>query len=289
MKGIILAGGKATRLYPVTTAVCKQLLPVYDKPMIYYPLSTLLLAGIRDILIISTPLDLPRFKQLFGDGSSLGIKISYAKQDKPRGIAESLIIGKDFIGNQPVCLILGDNIFYGFSLTSLLQEASRLKEGALVFGYYVKDPSRYGVISFDKKCNVTSISEKPKNPSTNWAVTGLYFYDHKAPLIAESLKPSKRGEIEITDLNAAYLKMKKLRVKFLNRGYAWLDTGTHDSLIDASMFIKTIEERQGLKIGCIEEIAYRKGFINAGQLKRLADVIPAGYGEYLKGVLKDEK
>lgn len=289
MKGIILAGGKATRLYPVTTAVCKQLLPVYDKPMIYYPLSTLLLAGIRDMLIISTPVDLPRFKQLFGDGSSLGIKLSYAMQERPRGIAESLIIGKSFIGKDSVCLILGDNIFYGYSLTRLLQEASRLKEGALVFGYYVKDPCRYGVISFDDKCNVTSIQEKPKKPATNWAVTGLYFYDNNAPRIAESLKPSKRGEIEITDLNAAYLKMKKLKVKFLNRGYAWLDTGTHDSLIDASMFIKTIEERQGLKIGCIEEIAYRKGFINAAQLKRLADGIPAGYGDYLKGVLKDEK
>jgi glucose-1-phosphate thymidylyltransferase len=289
MKGIILAGGKATRLYPVTTAVCKQLLPVYDKPMIYYPLSTLLLAGIRDILIISTPADLPRFRQLFGDGSSLGIKLSYAQQDKPRGIAESLIIGKDFIGKDAVCLILGDNIFYGYSLTRLLQEASRLKEGALVFGYYVKDPSRYGVINFDKKCNVTSIQEKPKKPSTNWAVTGLYFYDNNAPRLAASLKPSKRGEVEITDLNAAYLKIKKLKVKFLNRGYAWLDTGTHDSLIDASMFIKTIEERQGLKIGCIEEIAFRKGFINARQLNKLAGAIPAGYGEYLKGILKDEK
>lgn len=289
MKGIILAGGRATRLYPVTTAVCKQLLPVYDKPMIYYPLSTLLLAGIRDILIISTPVDLPRFRQLFGDGSSLGIRLSYAQQEKPRGIAESLIIGKNFIGKDPVCLILGDNIFYGYSLTRLLQEASRLKDGALVFGYYVKDPCRYGVISFDKKCNVTSIQEKPKKPATNWAVTGLYFYDHKAPQIAESLKPSKRGEIEITDLNAAYLKAKKLKVKFLNRGYAWLDTGTHDSLIDASMFIKTIEERQGLKIGCIEEIAYRKGFIGASQLKKLADGIPAGYGDYLRGVLKDEE
>ncbi|MBU1869220.1 MAG: glucose-1-phosphate thymidylyltransferase RfbA, partial [Candidatus Omnitrophica bacterium] len=248
MKGIILAGGKATRLYPVTRAVCKQLLPVYDKPMIYYPLSTLLLAGIRDILIISSPNVLPRFEELFGDGSSLGIKIYYTEQEEPRGIAESLIIGEEFVGNDKVCLILGDNIFYGDSLSEILQEAASLKDGAVVFGYYVKNPQRYGVIDFNKHCKVTSISEKPKIPKSNWAVTGMYFFDKNAAKIAKSVKPSKRGELEITDVNSAYLKKGKLKVKLLSRGYAWLDTGTHESLIDASVFIKTIEDRQGLKI-----------------------------------------
>lgn len=289
MKGIILAGGKATRLYPVTKAVCKQLLPVYDKPMIYYPLSTLLLAGIKDILIISTPEDVSKFKNLLGNGSFIGVKISYAVQDEPKGIAQSLIIAESFIGKDKVCLILGDNVFYGYSLTKILQEAASLKDGAVIFGYYVKDPERYGVISFDKRCRVTSIVEKPKHPETNWAVTGIYFYDNKAVQIAKRLKPSKRGELEITDVNAHYLRAGKLKVKFLNRGYAWLDTGTPDALIEASMFIKTIEERQGLKIGCIEEIAYRMGYINSLALSRLAESMPASYGEYLKGVLKDER
>jgi len=289
MKGIILAGGKATRLYPVTKAVCKQLLPVYDKPMIYYPLSTLMLAGIKKILIISTPWDLPRFKDLLGDGSFLGIDISYAEQAKPKGIAESFIIGEKFIGNEKSCLILGDNIFYGDNLTGVLKEVAGAKEGATIFGYYVKEPQRYGVIEFDKKCKVISIKEKPNSPESNWAVTGLYFYDNDVIKIAKSLKPSPRGEIEITDVNNEYLKKRKLKVKLLNRGYAWLDTGTHDSLINASMFIKTIEERQGLKIGCVEEVAYRMGYITARQLEKLADSISWNYGDYLRRILKDDR
>ena len=289
MKGIILAGGKATRLYPITKAVCKQLLPVYDKPMIYYPLSTLMLAGIKKILIISTPWDLSRFKDLLGDGSSLGIDISYAEQAKPKGIADSFIIGDKFIGKEKVCLILGDNIFYGDNLTGILKEVSGIQEGAVIFGYYVRDPKRYGVIEFDKKCKVVSIKEKPNTPESNWAVTGLYFYDNDVIKIAKSLKPSPRGEIEITDVNNEYLKKRKLKVKLLNRGYAWLDTGTHDSLINASMFIKTIEERQGLKIGCVEEVAYRMGYITARQLGKLADSISWNYGDYLKRILKDDR
>jgi len=288
MKGIILAGGKATRLYPVTRAVCKQLLPLYDKPMIYYPLSTLMLAGIKDILIISTPVALPRFKDLLGDGSLLGINISYSEQPEPKGIAESFIIGESFIGEDKVCLILGDNIFYGHNLTGILKEASSIKEGAVIFGYYVKDPHRYGVIGFNTQCKVISIKEKPKKPASNWAITGLYFYDNDVVKISKSLEPSPRGELEITDVNNEYLKRGKLKVKLLNRGYAWLDTGTYDSLIDASMFIKTIEERQGLKIGCIEEVAYRMGYINKKQLAKLAREINTNYGDYLRQILKDE-
>jgi glucose-1-phosphate thymidylyltransferase len=286
MKGIILAGGKATRLYPITRGVCKQMLPIYDKPMIYYPLSVLMLAGIKDILVISTPKDTPRFKDALGNGKELGISISYAIQKEPKGIAQSFIIGKHFIGNDSACLILGDNIFYGHNLTELLQDAASVNEGALIFGYYVKDPQRYGVIEVDDDCNVISLEEKPKKPKSNWVVCGLYFYDNDVIRIAKKLKPSHRGELEITDINKEYLKRGKLRVKLLGRGYAWLDTGTYDSLIDASIFIKTIEERQGLKVGCIEEVAYRKGYIDRKQFKKLAGRITTSYGEYLKGVLQ---
>ena len=289
MKGIILAGGKATRLYPITKGVCKQMLPVYDKPMIYYPLSVLMLAGIRDILIISSPHDISRFKDLLGDGKSLGVKFSYAIQSQSRGIAEAILIGEKFIANNKVCLVLGDNIFYGHNLIELLQDAVSLKEGAFIFGYYVNDPRRYGVIEFDKKYNVISITEKPKKPKSNYAVCGLYFYDKEVVKIAKNIKPSGRGELEITDVNNEYLKRKKIKVKLLGRGYAWLDTGTYDSLIDASMFIKTVEERQGLKIGCIEEVAYRMGFINKKQLRSLAKAINTEYGEYLKRICADEK
>lgn len=288
MKGIILAGGKATRLYPVTRAVCKQLLPVYDKPMVYYPLSTLMLAGIREILLISTPEALPQFQNLLGDGSHLGISIYYAEQVMPAGIAESLIIAEGFIGKDSVGLILGDNIFYGDNFTAILKEAAGIKNGACVFSYYVKDPHRYGVVEFDKHYKVVSITEKPKVPKTNWAVTGLYFYDNKACKIAKSLKPSARGELEITDVNKVYLKKNKLKVKLLGRGYAWLDTGTYDSLIGASTYVKTIEERQGLKIGCIEEVAFRMGYIKKVQLEKLARSIDTSYGQYLHTVLKDE-
>ncbi len=286
MKGIILAGGKATRLYPITKGVCKQMLPVYDKPMIYYPLSVLMLAGIKDILVISTPGDLPRFKDLLGDGSSLGIKLSYAIQQEPKGIAQSFIIAEDFIANDSVCLILGDNIFYGYNLSHLLQESAKLKNGAVIFGYYVKDPGRYGVLEFNKKCKVISIEEKPKKPKSNWAVSGLYFYDNNVVEIAKGIRPSLRGELEITAVNNEYIKKGKLKAEFLGRGHAWLDTGTSESLIDASIFIKTIEDRQGLKIGCIEEVAYRMGYINKEQLTRLASRTPNSYGEYLKDLLK---
>lgn len=288
MKGIILAGGKATRLYPITKGVCKQLLPVYDKPMIYYPLSVLMLAGIKDILIISTPKDTPRFKDLLGDGRSLGIKLSYKVQAEPRGIAQSFIIAEDFIGGDSVCLILGDNIFYGDQLGSLVQDAARLNKGALIFGYTVKDPKRYGVIGFDKNSNVISLEEKPKKPKSNWVTCGMYFYDNCASEIARKLKFSSRGELEINDLNKEYLRCRMLEVRLLGRGHAWLDTGTYESLIDASIFIKTIEDRQGLKIGCIEEVAYRMGYINKKQLIKLADTTPNSYGEYLKSLLKDE-
>ena len=288
MKGIILAGGKATRLYPITKGVCKQLLPIYDKPMIYYPLSTLMLAGIKDILIITAPRDLNSFQDLLGDGSQLGITIRYAIQEQPRGIAEAFLIGEDFIGKDTVGLILGDNIFYGGSLVDMLTEAARLRKGGLVFGYYVRDPRRYGVIKFDQKKRVISLEEKPKNPKSNWVVTGLYFYDNHVVDIAKRLKPSKRGELEITDINRQYLKKNKLQVRLLTRGYAWLDTGTHDALIDATMFIKTIEERQDLKIGCIEEVAYRKGAISARQLLDLAAGMPTSYGEYLKRLVDDK-
>lgn len=287
MKGIILAGGRATRLYPITKGVCKQLLPIYDKPMVYYPLSVLMLTGTREILLISTPKDTPRFKDLLGDGRDLGIDISYAIQKEPQGIAQSFIIGEKFIGKDNVCLILGDNIFYGHNLTELLKDASSLEEGALIFGYYVTNPSRYGVIEFDKDYNVISITEKPKIPKSNWAVTGLYFYDNEVVRIAKKLKPSKRRELEITDVNNEYLKKRKLKVKLLGRGYAWLDTGTYDSLIDASTFIKTIEERQGLKVGCIEEVAYRMGYISKKQLGKFADRIETSYTEFLRALSKE--
>ena len=288
MKGIILAGGKATRLYPITKGVCKQLLPVYDKPMVYYPLSVLMQAGITEVLIISTPEALGQFKALFGDGSEFGLKIQYAEQDKPRGIAEAFIIGKDFIGRDKVCLILGDNIFFGSGLEDELKKAIEQDEGACVFGYYVKDPQRYGVIEFDNDCNVMSIAEKPENPRSHWAITGLYFYDNKVVRIAKDIKPSARGELEITDLNNAYLKDKKLKVRLLKQGYAWLDTGTYNSLIDASVFIKTIEDRQGLKIGCLEEIAYKKGYITKEQLLKLAERINTSYGAYLQKIAEED-
>ena len=285
MKGIILAGGKATRLYPITRGVCKQLLPVYDKPMIYYPLSVLMLAGIKDILIISTAKDTPRFKDLFGDGKNLGINISYAIQVESLGIAQSFIIGQEFIRSDKVCLVLGDNIFYGQDLTDLLQQSAKLKNGGIIFGYYVKDPHRYGVLEFDKKSRVVSIEEKPKKPKSNWAVSGIYFYDNNVVSIAKKIKPSKRGELEITAVNNEYIKRGLLKVKLLGRGYAWLDTGTFESLIDASIFIKTIEDRQGLKIGCIEEVAYRMGHIDKKQLLELSSAMPTTYGEYLKGLV----
>lgn len=288
MKGIILAGGKATRLYPITKGVCKQMLPIYDKPMIYYPLSVLMLAGIREILIISTPKDMPRFKDVLGDGVGLGLRISYAVQKEPKGIAQSLIIGEKFIGDDSVCLALGDNIFYGDQLVALVQEAARLDEGALILGYTVKDPQRYGVIGFDKDSNVVSLEEKPRKPKSNWVTCGMYFYDNSASKIAGKLKSSGRGELEINDLNKEYLRRGLLKVKLLGRGYAWLDTGTYESLIDASIFIKTIEDRQGLKIGCIEEVAYRMGYINKAQLLKLAGQTPTSYGQYLKDLLSNE-
>lgn len=281
MKGIILAGGSGTRLSPITKVVCKQMLPVYDKPMIYYPLSVLLLAGIKDILIISTPKDVPRFKELLGTGKNLGIKLSYKTQAKPNGIAQAFILGKKFIGKSPVCLILGDNIFYGQNLIKHLNVAKKLKKGAMVFGYNVKDPERYGVIELGARNKILSIEEKPQNPKSHWVVTGLYFYDHHVVKIAENLKPSNRGELEITDINHAYLKKGALNIQLLGRGFAWLDTGTYDSLITASTFIKTIEERQGLKIGCIEEIAYQNKFISKEQLIKIAKTIPTSYGKYL--------
>jgi glucose-1-phosphate thymidylyltransferase len=287
LKGIILAGGRATRLYPITKGISKQLLPVYDKPMIYYPLSVLMLTGIRDILIISDPSVLPQFEKLFGDGSDYGISISYKKQDAPKGIAEAFIIGEEFIGNDRVCLVLGDNIFFGHGLSEELEKASMQKQGATVFGYYVKDPERYGVVEFDQNRKVISIEEKPDSPKSNWAVTGLYFYDSHVVDIAKNIRPSDRGELEITDVNKVYLDNGELNVSLLGRGYAWLDTGTYDSLIEASMFIKTIEDRQGLKIGCVEEIAYSKGYISNDNLRKLAAGIKTNYGEYLLSLIKD--
>ena len=287
MKGIILAGGKATRLYPITKGISKQLLPVYDKPMIYYPLSVLLLAGIKDILIITTEEALPQFSSLLGNGEELGIHLSYAIQDKPRGLADAFLVGEDFIGKDRVCLVLGDNIFYGHNIQTFLKEAVSKKDGATVFGYYVKDPQRYGVVEVDSKHNALSIEEKPAKPKSNWAVTGLYFYDNHVVNIAKSIKPSKRGELEITEVNNAYLKKGKLKVAMLGRGYAWLDTGTYDSLIDASTFIRTIEERQGLKIGCIEEICYRMGHISRAKLHVIAAGIRTSYGDYLRKVAEE--
>jgi glucose-1-phosphate thymidylyltransferase len=288
VKGIILAGGRATRLYPVTQAVCKQLLPVYDKPMIYYPLSVLMLSGIRDILIISTRKDLPHFKTLFGDGRRLGLTIDYAVQPRPDGIAQALIIGEKFIDHQPVCLILGDNIFYGNNLINLVQNAAKIKKGATLFAYYVKDPQRYGVIEFDKNLKILSMEEKPRNPRSNWVTTGLYYYDRQAVTIAKQLKPSSRGELEITDVNKEYFRRGLIHLQLLGRGHAWLDTGTFDSLVDASIFIKTIEDRQGLKIGCIEEIAYRMGNIDVDQFRSLIGAESTNYNNYLRSVLSSK-
>ena len=289
MKGIILAGGSGSRLNPLTKAISKQLIPVYDKPMIYYPLSTLMLAGIRDILIISTPQDLPKFIELFRDGQEIGLNISYQEQPKPEGIAQAFIIGEDFIGGDSVCLILGDNIFYGHSLSLTLQRMASLKIGACVFGYLVSDPQRYGIVEFNQNNEVISIEEKPQHPKSNYAIPGLYFYDNEIVGITKSLKPSARGELEITDVNLKYLKQGNLKVELLGRGYAWLDTGTPDSLMDASNYIATIERRQGLKIGCIEEVAYRMGYIEQDQLKKIINQSPENdYKKYLKVILNEK-
>jgi glucose-1-phosphate thymidylyltransferase len=289
MKGIILAGGSGTRLYPITNSISKQMLPVYDKPMIYYPLSVLMLAGIREILIISTPRDLPGFRNLLGDGLSLGMKFSYVEQPSPDGLAQAFILGEDFIGNDPVCMILGDNIFYGQGFGDALLKTAELKNGACVFGYYVTDPERYGVVEFDNNKKIISIEEKPVNPKSNYAVTGLYFYDNSVVEKAKMLKPSPRGELEITDLNRVYLEEGTLDLKLMGRGMAWLDTGTYDSLLQAANFIATLENRQGLKASCIEEIAFKRGFINKSQLIALAEPVRnSQYGKYLIRIAAEE-
>ena len=291
MKGIVLAGGSGTRLYPITKGVSKQLLPVYDKPMIYYPLSVLMLAGIQEILIISTPKDLPNYEQLLRDGSDLGLKLIYKEQPNPDGLAQAFIIGEEFIGNDDVCLILGDNIFYGSGFSGMLKNAKKniSKGKSTVFGYYVKDPERFGVAEFDNKGNVISIEEKPENPKSKYAVVGLYFYTNDVIKIAKNVKPSNRGELEITSVNQIYLKQNNLKVELLGRGFAWLDTGTHDSLLEAGQFIESIEKRKGLKVACLEEIAYRMGYINKEQLKKLAKPMKKnGYGQYLLNIVKKQ-
>jgi glucose-1-phosphate thymidylyltransferase len=289
MKGIVLAGGSGTRLYPLTKAISKQLLPIYDKPMIYYPLSVLMLASIRDILIISTPGDIRLFESLLGDGSHIGLRLKYKVQPSPDGLAQAFLLGEEFIGNDPCCLILGDNVFYGYGFSQLLTEASQLTTGATIFGYYVNDPERYGVVNFDQDGGILGIEEKPKTPKSNYAVTGLYFYDNTVVAKAKTIGPSARGELEITDLNRCYLDEKKLSVKLLGRGMAWLDTGTHQSILQASNFVESIEERQGLKVACLEEIAYRKGYIGKDQLAALAKPLSKNqYGQYLLKLL-DEK
>jgi len=286
MKGIILAGGSGTRLYPITLGISKQMLPIYDKPMIYYPLSVLMLAGIRKILIISTPSDLPNFKRLLGDGSDFGIELSYAEQESPEGLAQAFIIGEKFIGTDRVCLILGDNIFYGYSFSKMLKSAILRKKGATLFAYHVTDPKRFGVVEFDKSKKVISIKEKPKNPKSNYAVTGLYFYDNRVIKIAKSLKPSPRGELEITDINNTYLKWNDLNVEIMGRGFSWLDTGTHETLITAGHFVQAIEESQGLKIGCLEEIAFNNDWLDSEIIKKKGKLLSkTSYGQYLLGII----